>query len=298
MWHRKDRPTAGALVEARDLQVNYDGVRALDSVDLRLDPGEIVTIIGPNGAGKTTLVRVVLGLTRPDNGRVARRKGLRFGYVPQRFHVDPTLPMTVARFLALPARHPRPELAKALADVGVPHVIDKPLQTLSGGEFQRVMLARTLLRRPDLLVLDEPLQGVDLSGQIALFDLIGKLRDKHGFGVLMVSHDLHVVMRATDRVLCLNHHVCCSGEPEAVSQHPEYLDLFGPEAARALAVYAHHHDHAHSVAGDVVSLAQDPATGIDEGAYADTKGGEMAAEDEEENAGEHGTPRPREATGT
>lgn len=250
--------------------MRYGDTVVLDNVDLTLHRHEIMTLIGPNGAGKTTLVRVILGLTRPDRGTVKRKKGLTFGYVPQRFSVDWTLPITVARFLGLPKPRGHARERDVLADVGVGHVIDKPLQALSGGEFQRVMLARALLRCPDLLVLDEPLQGVDFSGQIALFDLIGKLRDRHGFGVLLVSHDLHVVMRATDRVLCLNHHVCCTGEPKAVSRHPEYLGLFGPEAARALAVYSHRHDHAHDISGETVPLDRDPATGVDEGKYADT----------------------------
>jgi len=257
-----------ALVTATDVSVAFDGQPALQRVGLSVHAGEIVTLIGPNGAGKTTLVRIVLGLQRPDTGRVRRRPGLTFGYVPQRFHVDPTLPMTVARFLALPTRRARPDIERALADVGAGHTVDKPLQGLSGGEFQRVMLARALLRAPELLVLDEPLQGVDFSGQIALFDLIGGLRARHGFGVLMVSHDLHIVMRDTDHVVCLNHHVCCHGTPEAVTRHPDYLALFGREAARAVAVYPHQHDHAHDLSGEVVSLEHDPAKGVDEGAYA------------------------------
>jgi len=256
------------LVAAEAVSVAFDGQPALQNVSVTVHPGEIVTLIGPNGAGKTTLVRAILGLQRPDSGRIRRRPGLTFGYVPQRFHVDPTLPMTVARFLALPTRRARPAVERALADVGAGHTVDKPLQGLSGGEFQRVMLARALLRAPELLVLDEPLQGVDFSGQIALFDLIGALRRRHGFGVLLVSHDLHIVMRTTDHVICLNHHICCHGTPEAVTRHPDYLALFGPEAARAVAVYPHRHDHAHDLSGEVVALDLDPAKGVDEGAYA------------------------------
>ena len=244
-------PADGALVAAKGLRVRFGGTVALDGVDVAIHPGEIVTVIGPNGAGKTTLARIILGLSRPEAGTVRRRRGVTCGYVPQRFHVDPTLPMTVGRFLALPVHPGADAIARALTDVGVPDLAGRALQSLSGGEFQRVMLARALLRRPELLVLDEPLQGVDFAGQIALFDLIGELRDRHGFGVLMVSHDLHIVMRATDRVLCINRHVCCSGAPETVSRHPEYLQLFGPEAARALAVYPHQHDHVHDVAGNI-----------------------------------------------
>jgi zinc transport system ATP-binding protein len=245
---------APPLIELSDVSLRLDGTDVLQHVDLTLRPDEIVTLIGPNGAGKTTLLRVALGLTKPTSGTVRRKRGATFGYVPQRFAVDPTLPLTVGRFLSLPRRRRRAQVADALAEVGVPEAIDRELPTLSGGEFQRVMLARALLRRPEVLVLDEPLQGVDVTGQVALFELIAQLRRAHGFAVLMVSHDLHLVMRQTDHVLCLNHHVCCRGEPASVSRHPDYQRLFGTEAARALAVYSHAHDHEHDAHGNVVPL--------------------------------------------
>jgi len=241
------------LVRVRGVRVSFAGTRVLDDVDLDLTPGRTITIIGPNGAGKTTLARVILGLQRAHRGKVHRRKGMTVGYVPQRFTVDRTLPMTVARFLGVPKSYPRHTIGAALSEAGVGYTRDKPVQNLSGGEFQRVMLARALLRRPDLLVLDEPLQGVDLGGQLDLFALIRRLRAQHGFAVLMISHDLHLVMRGTDEVVCLNHHVCCRGQPESVSQHPEYRHLFGEAAARAAAVYAHAHDHAHTPGGAVVA---------------------------------------------
>ena len=254
------------LIEVRDVSLRLGDTEVLQHVDLTLRAGEVVTLIGPNGAGKTTLLRVALGLIKPTSGTVRRPRGTSFGYVPQRFAVDPTLPLTVGRFLALPRRRPRADVAAALEEVGVVDAIDRELPTLSGGEFQRVMLARALLRRPDVLVLDEPLQGVDVTGQVALFELINRLRQRHGFAVLMVSHDLHLVMRQTDHVLCLNHHVCCRGEPESVSRHPDYQRLFGTEAARALAVYSHAHDHEHDAHGNVVPLdergrPQHPHTG-------------------------------------
>jgi zinc transport system ATP-binding protein len=239
------------LVQARGVGVRIAGRRILEAVDAQVAPGEIVTLIGPNGSGKTTLVRVLLGLLRPDEGEVRRRPGLRVGYVPQRIHVEPTLPLTVGGFLGLGARTRRQQQRAALAEVGVGELIDSPVQQVSGGEFQRVLLARALLRQPGLLVLDEPAQGVDLGGQRELYRLIARLRAEHGCAVLMVSHDLHLVMAATDRVLCLNGHICCRGEPEAVSADPEYRRLFG-HLERDFAVYTHEHDHRHGVDGEVV----------------------------------------------
>ncbi len=244
------------LIDARGLTKRYGGQAALDAVDLTLRRGELTTLIGPNGAGKTTLVRLLLGLEQPSAGTVRTAEGLRIGYVPQRIHVDDALPITVRRFLALGGA-PREAITEALREVGAAHVMHKPLQTISGGEMRRALLARALLRNPDLLVLDEPTAGVDLNGQAELYALINAVRREKNCAVLLISHDLHVVMAATDHVLCLNHHVCCSGSPDAVSEHPEYLALFGPKAAQTHAVYTHHHDHTHTVAGDVVPLQKD-----------------------------------------
>ena len=243
----------GALVTLEAVAVGFGALEVLEHIDLELRPGEIVTLIGPNGAGKTTLVRVVLGLIAPDRGRLRRRAGLTVGYLPQKFAVDTTLPLTVRGFLCLPRPRPAAALEAALAEVGVGYLLDRAVQALSGGELQRVLLARALLRDPELLVLDEPLQGVDFTGQLALFELIGAVRRRRNCGVLLVSHDLHLIMAGTDRVVCLNRHVCCSGAPEAVSRHPEYLALFGPHAARGLAVYTHDHDHDHGLSGEVVA---------------------------------------------
>ena len=239
------------LLEVRGLSVAFAGRTVLDRVDLTVAPGEIVTLIGPNGAGKTTLVRAVLGLVRGDAGTVRRRPGLRVGYMPQRLAVDPTLPLTVRRFLGLWRRVPAERVAAALADAGVAGLAESPVQSVSGGEMQRVLLARALLADPDLLVLDEPDQGVDVHGQAELFARIAAVRKARGCGVLLVSHDLHTVMARTDRVLCLNRHVCCSGRPEDVRRHPEYHALFGRHADD-LAVYVHHHDHAHAGDGSVL----------------------------------------------
>ncbi|MBL3600563.1 MAG: zinc ABC transporter ATP-binding protein ZnuC [gamma proteobacterium endosymbiont of Lamellibrachia anaximandri] len=237
------------LLEADGVSMAFGGREVLRHVSLVLHRGEILTLIGPNGSGKSTLVRLLLGLLTPTAGALRRADGLRIGYMPQKLQVDEVLPLSVARFLTLTGRYAKEKVAAVLREVGAYHVSDHPLQSVSGGELQRVLLARALLREPDLLVLDEPVQGVDVNGQVALYNLIGRIRDQRGCGILMVSHDLHLVMAATDRVLCLNHHVCCSGTPEVVTRHPAYLDLFGDAA---FAVYSHHHDHAHDLHGNVI----------------------------------------------
>jgi zinc transport system ATP-binding protein len=228
----------------------------LQKVDLRVRTGEIVALIGPNGAGKSTLIRIVLGLLHPNSGRVSLQPGLRIGYMPQRLTVADTLPLTVRRFVTLGTPASREQVRNALAEVGAGHVLDAPVQAISGGELQRVLLARALLRQPDLLVLDEPIQGVDLNGQYELYELIGSLRRQRGCGILMVSHELHLVMAATDQVICLNRHVCCSGHPDHVARNPAYLELFGIEGARNLAIYHHHHNHRHDLHGTVVTAEQ------------------------------------------
>ncbi len=217
----------------------------LTQVDLQVCSGEVVTIIGPNGAGKTTLLRIALGLLKPTSGQVWIRPGLRIGYLPQRFQVDPVLPLTVRRFLRLSGARDEPTMAVALAEVSAENLLNTAMQALSGGEIQRVLLARTLLRNPELLVLDEPAQGVDLHGQVELFSLVEKVRRERGCSVLMVSHDLHLVMASTGRVICLNRHVCCTGSPAAVTRNPAFVELFGEKAAANLAVYAHDREHQH-----------------------------------------------------
>jgi zinc transport system ATP-binding protein len=245
------------LLGARGVHFARAGRIILESIDLDLAPGEIVTLIGPNGAGKTTLVRILLDLERPDRGTITRRAGLTVGYAPQRFDRDPAIPMTVARFLALGSKHTPSEAEAALDEVGAARVIGQQLSQLSGGELQRVVLARALLRQPDLLVLDEPVRGVDYTGEAELYDLIGRIRDARGVGILLVSHDLHVVMAQSDRVICINRHICCSGQPETVAQHPEYVRLFGAEAARSFALYQHQHDHSHDLTGAALPAKDD-----------------------------------------
>jgi zinc transport system ATP-binding protein len=241
---------AAALISARNLHLARSGRTILADIDIVISPGEIVTVIGPNGAGKTTLVRALLGLEPLDRGDIRRKPGLVTGYAPQRFDVDRAIPLTVSRFVALGRNCGPDERACVLKDVGAGFLAERQLSQLSGGELQRVVLARALVRAPDLLVLDEPVRGVDYAGEAELYTLIGRLRTERGFGVLLVSHDLHVVMAQSDRVICLNRHVCCSGVPQSVAQHPEYARLFGPQAARAFGLYHHHHDHSHDLAGE------------------------------------------------
>lgn len=243
--------------------MTYQNRDVLTGIDLRVDPGEIVTLIGPNGAGKTTLVRIALGLQEPSAGQRLLRTGLRIGYMPQKLHIDDTMPMTVDRFLKLTGCRLR-AVNDALSLTGVARVLHSPLQSLSGGELQRVLLARALLHKPHLLVLDEPVQGVDVTGQQELYQLITDIRNdsqhREQCAVLMVSHDLHLVMAATDKVVCINRHVCCSGHPRQVKQHPAYLRLFGGESDK-LAIYTHHHDHHHGIDGQVLKLQSAPSEG-------------------------------------
>ena len=224
----------------------------LSNISLSLQPGKILTLLGPNGAGKSTLVRVVLGLIAPTEGTMTCEPGLRIGYVPQKIHLDPTMPLTVSRFMRLKPGVKKSDILPALKRVQAAHLLDQPMQKLSGGENQRVLLARALMNSPQLLVLDEPTQGVDVNGPLALYNLIDSLRCELGCAVLMVSHDLHLVMAKTDEVLCLNQHICCSGSPEVVSTHPEFIAMFGNRGAEQLAIYRHNHNHRHDLKGKII----------------------------------------------
>jgi zinc transport system ATP-binding protein len=240
--------TASAI--AGEGLVKRFGARTIvDSVDIRAAPGEIVTLIGPNRAGKTVLLKLLLGLMAPDSGRVIRAEGLRVGYMPQKLAPDPNLPMTAGRFVGLAGRFPAAEIDAALDEAGAGDLGGAQMTGLSGGEIQRVLLARALVRKPGLLALDEPAQGVDVTGQDALYDLVARLRDRSGCAVLLVSHDLHLVMARSDRVVCLNGHVCCTGKPEAVGRDPAFAALFGERAGESLALYRHRHDHVHDAHG-------------------------------------------------
>lgn len=233
------------LMEVRDITLTREGHPVLAGVSASFRPGEITTIVGPNGSGKTSFLKALIGELPPAKGRILRAPGLRIGYVPQKLALDPTLPMTVARFLSLPRRASAEARARALRTTDVAALEHRQLADLSGGQLQRVLLARALLAEPQILLLDEPTQGLDQPGQAAFYQQIEHLRDSLGCAVVMVSHELHVVMSASDRVICLNGHICCEGTPEVVRNSAEYRALFGPGTHGALALYRHEHDHAH-----------------------------------------------------
>ncbi len=234
-----------SLISADHVCVRFGDEEVLHDISLKVDPGEIVTILGPNGSGKSTLLRALLGIVPVAEGRVARAEGLKIGYVPQRLMIDRTLPITVRRFLSLPHRVGDDAAEDALVRVGMAGQGAKQMTTLSGGQLQRVLLARALLGRPQLLMLDEPTSGLDQPGEASFYRLIEEVRRETGAAVLMISHDLHVVMAASDRVICLNGHICCEGTPRVVSNAPEYRALFGLGTQGALALYRHEHDHDH-----------------------------------------------------
>ncbi|MGO9170423.1 MAG: ATP-binding cassette domain-containing protein [Rhodomicrobium sp.] len=241
----------GALVAASNVSLAFGGKQVLDQVSIAVHPAEILTLIGPNGAGKTTLARVLLGLAAPAGGSVSRAAGLRVGYVPQRFPIESLIPLPVLRFMSLSQSVSKLRALECLGETGAAHLSDAQMAQLSGGEFQRVLLARALARDPHLLVLDEPAQAIDFAGAAQLYELIAAIRERRGCGILLISHDLHVVLGASDRVICLNRHICCEGVPRAVAGHPEYVRLFGPDAAASFGLYSHRHDHTHTLSGDV-----------------------------------------------
>jgi zinc transport system ATP-binding protein len=220
-------------------------------VNLTVRRGEIVTLIGPNGSGKTTTAKLALGLIVTHSGSVWRAPKLKIGYVPQRLYTDSTLPLSVSRLMRLTRWYSDEDVTKTLTETGVGDLCNHQVHQLSGGELQRVLLARAIIGAPDLLVLDEPVQGVDFTGGLALYDLIDSIRERTGCGILLISHDLHVVMAKTNTVVCLNGHVCCTGTPSSVANNPEYLRLFGQRAVDAIAIYRHHHDHVHLSDGRV-----------------------------------------------
>lgn len=234
-----------SLIDISGVSVSLGGRSVLQNVDLTLERGEIVTIVGPNGSGKSTLLRAILGAVPLTSGTIRKAPGLRIGYVPQKLAIDPTLPLTVRRFLDLPRRVGKARALAALEQAGAGPLAERQMADLSGGQFQRALLARALLSAPDVLILDEATQGLDQPGSASFYQRIDAVRRELGCAVLMVSHELHVVMAASDRVICLNGHVCCHGAPDVVASAPEYRALFGTGTQGTLALYRHEHSHSH-----------------------------------------------------
>lgn len=242
------------LVELKDINVKYGQQVALSHINLTIYPNSIITIVGPNGGGKSTLLKVLLKLQQPTSGSVCYNKNIRIGYVPQKIHLDHNLPITVEKFLSLKKGICRQDIQDAMALLSISHLIHNSMQKLSGGEMQRVLLARAILNKPNLLVLDEPTQGVDMTGQAELYQLIQQTREKLNCAILMVSHDLHIVMADTNEVLYINQHICCAGTPETVSNDPTFIHFFGNQFSKNIAVYTHHHNHRHDMHGDICGM--------------------------------------------
>jgi len=234
-----------ALISAENLSVYRNNSAILDNVSLDVAPADFLTIIGPNGAGKTTLLRCLAGVIRPDQGAIHRQTGLRTSYIPQRMTAEASLPMDVKSFLKLNTAADGNEVEDAAEETDISALLHRSIHVLSGGEWQRVLLARSLINKPDLIILDEPAQNLDLSGQLKFYEHLSRIHNERKIALVMVSHDLHMVLASTRKVVCLYHHVCCSGEPTAVTKDPEFIQLFGQDMARMMAVYQHDHDHDH-----------------------------------------------------
>lgn len=235
------------ILKLTNLSLDIEGNQILDNISLSIHEGKIVTIVGPNGSGKSTLARCILKLIVPSAGEIWRKEGLKIGYMPQRISLNVNLPINVITFLKLEIANKINQelLEKTIAEVGIQNILSLPLQKISGGEMQKVLLARALLSEPHLLIMDEPTQGVDINGQLDFYRLIDKLCKDKNISMLIISHDLFMVMKNTDYVICLNHHICCEGTANFVNKQQDFHKLFGHEALSAFSVYEHHHDHTH-----------------------------------------------------
>ncbi|MCS5591256.1 MAG: ATP-binding cassette domain-containing protein [Gammaproteobacteria bacterium] len=233
------------LISVQNICLHHQGKKILDDVSFNLSSGEFITLIGPNGAGKSSLIKVLLGLIKQDSGKIKRSKSIRLGYTPQLFTPNPFIPISVVDFLTLNQKVEKLFLQETAETTGVTTLLNSPLKDLSGGELQKVLLTRALMNKPNVLVLDEPAQNLDVDGQMQLYKLIQDIHQTQNCAVLMVSHDLHRVMKESTQVLCLYHHICCKGHPEAILKDEQFNDLFADQMAELMATYEHHHNHHH-----------------------------------------------------
>ena len=240
------------LVKLENAGVYKSSKWLVRGISFEVNNGQIVTLIGPNGSGKTTTAKMILNILNADEGLVTSNTN-KMAYVPQKINIDWTMPLRVIDFMKITSSINNAQITEALTLTGVEKLLYDEVHNLSGGEFQRVLIARAVAKKPELLVLDEPVQGVDFNGEIALYNLIKKISDKLNCGILLISHDMHFVMSATDHVICLNGHICCSGTPSSVVKNPAYIKLFGEHNAETLSYYQHHHDHSHNNDGSVSS---------------------------------------------
>ena len=237
--------TDSALIKAENISIARQGKHILENVSLNIGKKDFITVIGPNGAGKSMLLKCLMGFYQPDKGKVKQKHKLKIGYVPQQLVPNHSMPITVKRFLSLRKPSDTSSIEQITEESCIAHLLKKSLSVLSGGELQRVLVARSLLNKPELLILDEPAQNLDISGQLAFYKLLERIYNTRPLSILMVSHDLHMVMALTKQVICLFHHICCSGEPQVVTKDPEFITLFGSDMARMMAVYQHSHNHKH-----------------------------------------------------
>ena len=234
-----------ALITLNNITLSHNGKNVLDDVSFKLHQGEFVTLIGPNGAGKSSLIKILLGVIKQDSGSVTYQEDISLGYTPQTFTANPFIPISVKDFLTLNQKLDSVFMQQTFDLTGINELLQLPLKNLSGGELQKVLLSRALLNKPNVLILDEPAQNLDVDGQMQLYKLIQDIHQQQNCAVLMVSHDLHRVMKESTQVLCLYHHICCEGLPESILKDEKFNDLFADQINELMATYEHHHNHHH-----------------------------------------------------
>ncbi len=234
------------LASLENISLKLNDQQILKGINLKIKKGEITTLIGPNGGGKTSIARILIGILTPTSGKVFIQKNSKIGYIPQKLEIEKTIPLRVIDFLKLSASNDATEqLMTITKKLNIENILQKSLHQISGGQMQKTLLAKALMNNPDILVLDEPTSNMDISAQAEFYDLLEEIRKKQHCAILLISHDLHIVMQKTNQVICVNHHICCEGNPESINNHPEYLSLFGQQKVNNIAIYPHHHDHQH-----------------------------------------------------